>query len=241
MKLLESILLASTVLVLPVTAGALDLKVVDTGPAVVDGRQVTVTKIAMNGDIEENDYFKYAEFMEKLHTEYVVATIASSGGDVIQALLIAQSLQNRPKVVKIIVNEFCFSACFYIFASAPQKEVAALAPIGGHRVKEKASNLENMNAWKESEAISRYLRSKGVPASIVNNIYAASPSEMYELTWDDEKAMHAKINWPTINDLREILSNMPGRYIFWLVLFALFIAVCRYRQSLRICTSRLEH
>lgn len=132
--------------------------------------------------------------------------LASDGGDVAEALKIAQlvkSLHSRLSVGPLTGR--CVSACFYIYAAAAEREVDGEKLLGINRpfiadtetavVAGSVPAAQASVSSAESRALTRvraFLQDNAVPSYLVDEMFRHASDDAYWLSADDQKNMGSR-------------------------------------------------
>lgn len=175
----------------------------------------------INGEFQEGDY---KELVSKIARHEVnggnflgrrKVIIESFGGSVKEAQLIGQLISDIHAYVTVWKN--CYSACFWIIASAPSRNIEALnsvinPKIGIHNVyldKLNSSQLsanQLANAIREANSEARVsLMKLEIPAYLIDKMVARTSNDIYILTPED--ILNVGKYKPSINQVRVSKCN----------------------------------
>jgi hypothetical protein len=128
--------------------------------------------------------------------------VRSPGGDLGEAIAIAEIFKNSYKVVNVS-GWFgpCISACFYLVAAAVQREILD-GQIGLHRPylpsdlvhNSSLSDLER-SQLQAYERVKVQLQSYGVPVRLVETMLSRASNEMYWLNMNDKRLLGKRAPW----------------------------------------------
>jgi hypothetical protein len=119
-----------------------------------------------------------------------VATIRlnSTGGNILEALKIAELIRTGKIASAVLSKTTCASACFIILSAGSEKYVHYTAAVGVHGASE-AEGGETTEAKAATVTMARVLKELGVPPAILGKMVTTPPDQMVWLTPDDLKAM----------------------------------------------------
>jgi hypothetical protein len=125
--------------------------------------------------------------------------LASDGGDVAEALKIAQFIKSLfSEVIVGPLTGRCASACFFIYAAANQRETDGERLIGINRpylVDSEAESPPPDATAAENRALSKvraFLQENAVPGYLVDEMFRRDSDEVYWLSEDDQKNLGYK-------------------------------------------------
>lgn len=112
----------------------------------------------------------------------------SSGGDVEEALLFARLFKVRLVNSWVQNGAICFSACTMIWASGAQRSVVDGGSLGFHRLtfREKELDVRKSQAYvdPETEKVTAFLRSVGLPSLLIDKMNETPPTDIYRVNYD---------------------------------------------------------
>ena len=118
----------------------------------------------------------------------------SPGGNLDEAIKIANALRRIQATVGVLGQAKCASACFLIFAAGSTKLAGATALIGVHSASE--NGIETATSMALTTAMARDAAALGVPPSIIGKMVTAEPGQMEWLTQRDLASMGVNIIQP---------------------------------------------
>jgi hypothetical protein len=154
--------------------------------------------LVISGEIVPGDYDRLLSRILEDEDRFLSQNkiiLASDGGDVGEALKIAQLVQSL--FTEVIVGPLtgrCVSACFFIYAAANQRGTDGERLIGINRPY--ITNSEAVSApgaaIAESVALARvraFLRENAVPNYLIDEMFRRASDDAYWLSTDDEKTL----------------------------------------------------
>lgn len=150
----------------------------------------TRTLIVIGGRIEPGDSAKLLRLIgaAKIANRPVnTVVLESPGGSLLEGVRLAEVV--RSERLKVSVPVQCASACFLVFAGAPDREAGPTAKIGVHG----ASDAVGKSVGDATVAMAQYSRLLGVPYSIIGKMVVTPPNEMLWLDRNDLSAMGTAI------------------------------------------------
>lgn len=191
------LVLALLVLILPTKyIGAADFRLINTPGSDLPSR------ILIEGEIEPGDYREFFKSVMISDPWVDTVEIFSPGGDVLEAMRIGRAIRKLRLKTEVPIsadakavefygnirsvapeNVTCASACFYIFVAGIHRFGDVL---GVHRPYVYHEHLRSMSASEAEDAFEvirresdAYLRTMGVPQSIVETLNSAGSHEIY--------------------------------------------------------------
>jgi hypothetical protein len=171
-----------------------DLFYMDHDP--VTGQYVgPVGPLVISGEIAPGDYDRLLDRILADQNRFLAQNkiiLASDGGDVAEALMVAKLVKSL--FTEIIVGRLtgrCVSACFFIYASASQREVDGDRLIGINR-----PYLVDSHAAADLPSaltpVRAFLRDNAVPDYLADEMFRHASDDAYWLSADDEKNLGYK-------------------------------------------------
>lgn len=148
--------------------------------------------LAISGVIRSGDRIRMLTFLysqpsnSKINSDVVY--LDSSGGDVEEALLIAERLKAHLADTNVEDGALCFSACTIIWASGAQRSLSDSASLGFHRLtlREKELDIRKSQAKTDPEAqkVTAFFKSVGIPALVIEKMNETPPTDIYRVDND---------------------------------------------------------
>ena len=181
--------LAAALLVLLLSTGAGQALQYD---KVVLGNTSRILLIA-RGRINDGDTQRLLGFLLSLPASDRVAGVVvdSPGGGLVEAETLAGVIRRAAFPVFVPPGGQCSSACFLLFAAAPNRFVAADAAIGVHRANE--NGKETFAARTATAAMLKDVLELGVPDAIVAKLAQTPPNQKSWLSPSDFAAMRVSV------------------------------------------------
>lgn len=152
--------------------------------------------IRLEGNIEQGDSSKIEDVLTRAtaaHMRPIALRLNSQGGSVLESNMIAAGIRGLGITTMVPEDGVCASACFTIFAAGISKLAAGNAKIGVHNASNGITGGQTWDAMAVTVVIAQALKQYGVPASVIGNVLATQPGEIYWLTNADLLAMNVSI------------------------------------------------
>jgi ATP-dependent protease ClpP protease subunit len=142
--------------------------------------------LTLAGKIEKGDYDKLVGHLRKLEGFPDYFSLASPGGDIVEATKIGTLFRDTAATVQI--SGPCYSACFFMLVGGVHRVVAENQPLGIHRPyfeREYFSGLSLSQAeakYRELQSRSRnYLQAMGTPIALIEKMFSIPSDDVYVL------------------------------------------------------------
>jgi hypothetical protein len=139
--------------------------------------------LVVTGVIGPGSYRQFRSAVQRADPDLII--LDGPGGILGEALAIGQEVRRRGINTLVGANGSCASACALVFLSGRTKYVGRNASVGLHA----ASDLRGRVSAEATDMMSDYLRSVGVPSSVVRRMAATAPSEIRWLTRSEQRAL----------------------------------------------------
>jgi ATP-dependent protease ClpP protease subunit len=162
--------------------------------------------LVFSGEIVPGDYDRLLSKIAADQNRFLAQNtiiLASDGGDVTEALKIAQLVKSL--FAGVLVGPLtgrCVSACFFIYAAAGRREADGERLIGINRPyiadSDAASGSSADAAIVESKALTLvrvFLQDNAVPSYLVEEMFRHASDDAYWLSADDEKKLGYRSQW----------------------------------------------
>lgn len=168
----------------------------------ISGKDSINNFLYITGEIEQGDSDKLKQLIALDVEKFSVAPIAlsSKGGNILEALHIAEIVKNSYNPVAVSENAQCASACFFILSSAVTRYMDGR--IGIHRpyLPEKIINNLSISQIepKQNEMYSKVkiiLAEQNIPQYLVDKMLGNASNEIYWLTQRDKDAIGFRAPW----------------------------------------------
>ena len=123
--------------------------------------------------------------------QLVAWLIDSPGGNLVEAVKLADLINASQVGVMMLSGSQCVSACFLLFAAASHRVVAPDALIGVHSASE--NGQENNSTMGATTALAREAAKYGVPPAILGKMVQTEPNRVAWLTLEDLTSMDVKV------------------------------------------------
>lgn len=162
--------------------------------------------ILISGKIENGDYRKFQKFLdaggENLQGFYARVFLNSRGGNVAEAMKIANLIEKGYTITSIRENEVCFSACVLLWAGGVERDL--LGKLGLHRISNSKRDLsvtETENSISPtSQVVESYLLRMGIPRLIIDKMNETLSTDLFIVD----------LRWVSKNDLNSAMSYRPS-------------------------------
>jgi hypothetical protein len=168
--------------------------------------------ILISGKLVRDDYKKLVSYLRAGHLDSFANAVYlnSNGGDVIEAMRIANLVNKLYGNTNVIGGGSCFSACVAIWASGVLRTMPNDAKLGVHRVN---LSREEMSVAKTEKAVrpvadgmESFLLKMGIPRKIIDKMNETSPTNLFvfDNRWlIQEDLLHAIGYLPTFIDVAQ--------------------------------------
>ncbi len=149
------------------------------------------TRFNLDGEIQPGDLEAVQTVIKKANdNNRMVVTIRlnSIGGNLLEAVKIADVIRNGKIATAALSGVTCASACFIIFAAGNEKYAHYTATLGVHGASDSSGN-ETVESGSATISMARVVRELGVPASIIGKMVVTPPNQMVWLGPDDLRSM----------------------------------------------------
>jgi hypothetical protein len=196
----------AAVLLFPALVVAMDFRYENRNPA--NGapyKNPQLRTLLLSGAFAQGDSQRFIEFVAQDPERYLRTSnvlITSSGGDLAEAISIAEILKHTYKVVT--VSDWfgpCLSACFYVLAAAVKRDISDGA-IGLHRpflvstVVDNAPLVELEGVQQRAYQSARtQLQIYGVSSRLIETMISRASNEIYWLTRFDKRELGRRAPW----------------------------------------------
>ncbi len=187
------ILTAVTMSIVGWKAGyAMEFKVIATdrgGPA-----------LSMSGEILPGDTEQALPWLIRLSANNIAPRLFlnSPGGNVLEALMLANLIHKGGMPVFVQAGDMCASACFLLFAGSPSRHASPEAMIGVHSASNDGD--EDDTSLSMDTVLAREARAFGVPPDVIVKMVTTEPSDMAWLTADELHEMDVRTIDATQNE-----------------------------------------
>lgn len=167
-----------------------------------DGQRTTASFLYITGELKAGDSERLRELVINDALKFIQAPVVldSTGGNVVEALRIADLVKAGYLSVSVPTKAKCLSACFYILASAVTRYMEGT--VGIHRPylpKELAQKLNIVEMEKKQKEVyakaKEILISQNVPQYLIEQMFSNASDEIYLLSQKDKDAIGFRANW----------------------------------------------
>jgi len=166
--------------------------------------------VRISGKIEKGDYHKLAKFIAPLKNDDIsdaflnMVFLNSPGGDVAEAMKIANLLNMSLGSTMVAKDDICFSACVILWAGGVTRSLDNSAKLGVHRLSLTRNEISVKKTEKAvmpaSQSVESFLVRVGIPHKIIDKMNETSPTDLFII---DNK-------WLTQEDLFNAVSEQPS-------------------------------
>ncbi len=146
--------------------------------------------ILIDGPITSGDAAKFRLERIKASQAITMVGLNSLGGEIPEAVEIAELMKGMDVTAVVIDKAICASACFLLFAAASQRFVSEGALVGVHN----ASVEGNQNAGADATIkVAQYAKTLGVPDAILGRMAITSSNDVAWLTFGELRSMGTEV------------------------------------------------
>jgi hypothetical protein len=142
--------------------------------------------VLIRGTIEKGDYARLIQFVRHpdnygrfARTVY----LDSPGGDVAEAIKIANLLDKSYAATHVASGARCYSACFILWMSGVARHVSSGATLGVHRILvrqgEKSVDPQSAYFTRIARSVENYMAGLGTPRAILDKMNATAPADLF--------------------------------------------------------------
>jgi hypothetical protein len=139
--------------------------------------------LVMTGVIGPGSYRKFRRALARSQPEVIV--LDGPGGILGEALLIGDEVRRRGIATAVGADGVCASACAIVFLSGRTKYMGGGAKVGLHA----ASTIDGIADAEATDIMATYLRTVGVPRTILRRMSSTSPQNIRWLTRGELRAL----------------------------------------------------
>jgi hypothetical protein len=139
--------------------------------------------LVMTGVIGPGSYRKFRRALARSRPEVIV--LDGPGGILGEALLIGDEVRRRGLSTAVGADGVCASACAIVFLSGRTKYMGGGAKVGLHA----ASTADGVADAEATDIMASYLRTVGVPRTILRRMSSTSPHSIRWLTRGEVRAL----------------------------------------------------
>lgn len=174
------------------------------GPDPIPRDYASDSYLYMSGSIRPGDYQRFRTFMlenlEKYKASSRVVVLESNGGNVFDALKIAELLRSMHVTVEVLKGK-CTSSCFYLYLSG-NRRIALQGSLGIHRAYFDQTYFKGLSPEEArrkylylTESVKLFLNSHNVPQYLIERMNGASSTDTYWLTGEDIYSLGMRQPW----------------------------------------------
>ena len=151
--------------------------------------------ILISGKIVKGDFQRLGRLIDPTESwnnyrGYLIGGVHldSPGGDVAEAMRIAQLVERSFVSTTVKPGNSCLSSCFLMFAAGTRRMWFGSSKLGVHRIslvgEELDLNKYGKTTTEVSQAVENFLVRVGTPRKLIEKMNDTPPSEMYFLSFD---------------------------------------------------------
>lgn len=160
--------------------------------------------VLIQGTIQKGDYARIIEFVRHpdnygrfARTVY----LDSPGGDVVEAVKIANLLDKSYAATHVAAGARCYSACFILWMSGVTRHVSSGATLGVHRINVKVgeTNIDQHSAYfaQIARSVENYMSGLGTPRAILDKMNATASADLFVISprWLAEQQLLTAVSY----------------------------------------------
>ena len=140
----------------------------------------------LEGGIEAGDAERIADQLDTMQPTPEALILQSPGGSVQDALALGRHLRTKGIATRMLAGEFCYSACPYLLAAGPTRDIAAGASVGVHQhyfgentFLPAAFAVEDIQRGQAE--VMTYLDELGIDPLVMTHALSTPPDQIYVL------------------------------------------------------------
>ncbi|WP_299691070.1 hypothetical protein [uncultured Tateyamaria sp.] len=144
----------------------------------------------LEGGIEAGDAARIADQLDTVQPAPETVILQSPGGSVQDALALGRHLRNKGIATRMLAGEFCYSACPYLLAAGPTRDIADDASVGVHQhyfgentFLPAAFAVEDIQRGQAE--VMTYLDEMGIDPLVMTHALSTPPDQIYVLLPDE--------------------------------------------------------
>ncbi|MDO9360496.1 MAG: hypothetical protein Q7T70_16080 [Polaromonas sp.] len=162
-----------------------------TASAPVAAADISVHKhgVLIQGTIQKGDYARIIQFVRHPdnYTRFTRSVFLDSpGGDVLEAVKIANLLDKSYAATHVASGARCYSACFILWMAGVTRNVSSGATLGVHRVSVMSGDATSGEAVEALARVSRnvesYMQQLGTPRAILDKMNTTAAADMFVIS-----------------------------------------------------------
>jgi hypothetical protein len=160
--------------------------------------------VLIQGPIQKGDYARLIQFVRHPdnYGRFARAVyLDSTGGDVAEAIKIANLLDKSYAATHVASGARCYSACFILWMSGVARHVSSGATLGVHRihVKHGEDSVDPQSAYftRIARSVENYMSGLGTPRAILDKMNATAPADLFVISprWLAEQKLLAAMSY----------------------------------------------
>ncbi|MEO0744112.1 MAG: hypothetical protein AAFY49_02085 [Pseudomonadota bacterium] len=140
----------------------------------------------LEGGIEAGDAARIADQLDTLQPAPETLILQSPGGSVQDALALGRHVRTKGIATRMLPGEFCYSACPYLLAAGPSRDIAQGASVGVHQhyfgentLLPAAFAVEDIQRGQAE--VMAYLDEMGIDPLVMTHALSTPPDQIYVL------------------------------------------------------------
>ncbi|MEO0502852.1 MAG: hypothetical protein AAFZ14_05965 [Pseudomonadota bacterium] len=140
----------------------------------------------LEGGIEAGDAARIADQLDTLQPPPETLILQSPGGSVQDALALGRHVRTKGIATRMLPGEFCYSACPYLLAAGPSRDIAEGASVGVHQhyfgentLLPAAFAVEDIQRGQAE--VMTYLAEMGIDPLVMTHALSTPPDQIYVL------------------------------------------------------------
>lgn len=145
--------------------------------------------VLIQGPIQKGDYARIVQFVRHPdnYGRFARAVyLDSTGGDLVEAVRIANLLEKSYAATHVAEGARCYSACFILWMSGVSRHVSSGATLGVHRINVKVGevSVDQQSAYfaQIARSVESYMSGLGTPRAILDKMNATPSSDLFVIS-----------------------------------------------------------
>lgn len=160
--------------------------------------------VLIQGPIQKGDYAKLIQFVRHPDNYGRFARsvfLDSPGGDVLEAVKIANLLDKSYAATHVASGARCYSACFILWMSGVTRNVSNGATLGVHRINVKVGedNIDRQSEYftRIARSFENYMHLLGTPRTILDKMNATASADLFVISprWLAEQQLLTAVSY----------------------------------------------
>lgn len=162
--------------------------------------------VLVSGEIKKGDVAKLALFLlDNTNTNLSTVFLNSSGGDVLEALVIGEMMRENFSATVVPESAMCFSACTILWAAGVDRYLGGRnSKLGFHRLSFKRREIDVRKSQAVTSSVSQlvadFFRKVALPPLLIEKMDQTPPTDIYVVD----------ARWLVEHDLDRAISYQPA-------------------------------